>query len=359
MPVNETTTSRGYQKPHPTNTLANDVQRLRTALDAIDADVAARPTSAEVTTAINNAIAALINNAPEALNTLDELAAALGDDANFAASVTNQLTNRYTKAESDARYVQGATQTEMVFTAATSQTAFTLSTPVINKASALVTVDGIIQPGAEYSLSQDGVTLTLSEAPGQGAIVRVLALGVATNGAPADDTITTPKLRDGAVTTPKLGDSAVTTPKLGDGAVTSDKLGSNLTLSGITTVGPIVEQATLIAAAPSATQAYALSGKSVVYHTANATANFTANFTGLSALAVGNSATFAVLVTNGATPYYITTIQVDGTTSGVTTRWQGGITPNGGNANSIDSYSVTIIKTGVSAYTVMAAQTRF
>lgn len=224
MPVNETTTSRGYQKPHPTNTLANDVQRLRAALDAIDADVAARPTSAEVSTAINNAIAALINNAPAALDTLDELAAALGDDANFGASVTNALTNRYTKAESDARYVQGATQTEMVFTAATGQTAFTLSTGIINKASALVTVDGIIQPGAEYTISQDGLTLTLSEAPGQGAIVRVLALGVATNGAPADDTITTPKIRDGAVTTEKIAPGAVVTADIADGAVTSAKL---------------------------------------------------------------------------------------------------------------------------------------
>jgi hypothetical protein len=33
----------------------------------------------------------LINGAPGALDTLNELAAALGDDANFAATVTNSL----------------------------------------------------------------------------------------------------------------------------------------------------------------------------------------------------------------------------------------------------------------------------
>lgn len=44
-------------------------------------------TTAFVTTAINN----LINAAPGALDTLDELAAALGDDANFATTVTNAL----------------------------------------------------------------------------------------------------------------------------------------------------------------------------------------------------------------------------------------------------------------------------
>lgn len=346
MPVNQTTTGRGYPLPYPSNLLAEDVQRLRDALQAIDNDITSRPTSTTVQGLVDAAVAALVAGAPGALNTLDELAAALGDDANFAATVANSLAtlnsglaNRYTKAESDARFVQGAVQTEMVFTATANQSAFTLSTPIINKPSALVTVDGVVQPTSEYTLSQDGVTLTLSEGVPVGAIVRVLALGVASAGAPADDTITTPKLRDGAVT--------------------SQKLASSLTLGGVTTVGPIVEQATISASAPAATQAYALADKAVTYHTANATTNFTANFTGMSALAVGDAATEAILVTNGATAYFMNGIQVNGTTSGVTTRWQGGSAPTSGNANSIDSYSITIIRTGASTYTVLAAQTRF
>lgn len=40
------------------------------------------------------AIAAVINSAPTALDTLDELAAALGDDANFASTITTALSNR-------------------------------------------------------------------------------------------------------------------------------------------------------------------------------------------------------------------------------------------------------------------------
>ena len=47
-------------------------------------------TTSYVTTQINN----LINGAPGALNTLDELAAALGDDASFATSVTNSLAGK-------------------------------------------------------------------------------------------------------------------------------------------------------------------------------------------------------------------------------------------------------------------------
>lgn len=237
MTVNDTTTGRGYQKPNPANLLSADVLRLRAALDAIDTDMVGRYTKAEV----DALIAGLVNGAPGALDTLNELAAALGNDSNFGTTVTTALANRYTKAESDARYVQGTTQTEMVFTAGASQTAYTLTTGVINKASALVTVDGVVQPTSEYSVSMDGLTLTLSEAPPTGAKVRVLALGAAGSGAPGDDTVTTVKIRDGAVTTAKIADGAVTagklaagatvpadgsitTAKIADGAVTSAKL---------------------------------------------------------------------------------------------------------------------------------------
>lgn len=47
-------------------------------------------TTTYVTTQINN----LINGAPGALDTLDELAAALGDDANFATTVTNSIATK-------------------------------------------------------------------------------------------------------------------------------------------------------------------------------------------------------------------------------------------------------------------------
>ena len=42
---------------------------------------------------IDAQIAAVVDMAPEALNTLNELAAALGDDQNFATSLTNSLSN--------------------------------------------------------------------------------------------------------------------------------------------------------------------------------------------------------------------------------------------------------------------------
>jgi len=135
-------------------------------------------------------------------------------DSNFT-GLNNDLADRYTKAEADARYVQGTTQTENTFTATAGQTAFTLSEAAASSSSIMVTVDGVVQPTSAYSLSMDGLTLTLAEAPGNGASVRVLILGVAGNtNAPGDDTVTTVKLRDGAVTAAKLDDGAVTTAKL-------------------------------------------------------------------------------------------------------------------------------------------------
>ena len=48
---------------------------------------------------VAQAIAALVNSAPGALDTLQELAAALGNDANFAATVTNTLAGKLGKTE--------------------------------------------------------------------------------------------------------------------------------------------------------------------------------------------------------------------------------------------------------------------
>jgi hypothetical protein len=106
-----------------------------------------------------------------------------------------------------------------------------------------------------------------------------------------------------------------------------------------------------------------LSTAAVHYYTGAAAANWTFNFRGNSSttlnslLSIGQSATVAFLNTNTGTAYYPTAFQVDGTS--VTPKWQGGAAPISGNANSIDSYTFTIIKTASATYTVLAAQARF
>jgi hypothetical protein len=96
----------------------------------------------------------------------------------------------------------------------------------------------------------------------------------------------------------------------------------------------------------------------IVYFTANQTANRTINFSNVNAnLAIGKSVTCSVLTTQGGTAYYLSAYQVDGST--VTPKWSGGSAPTGGNANSLDVYTFTIIKTADSAFTVLASQTQF
>lgn len=52
-----------------------------------------------VTSAVNTAITNLVDGAPETLDTLNELAQALGDDANFSATVAAQIGNKVDKVE--------------------------------------------------------------------------------------------------------------------------------------------------------------------------------------------------------------------------------------------------------------------
>jgi hypothetical protein len=188
----------------------------------------------------DTAAANVVDSAPATLDTLNELAAALGDDANFSTTVTNNIATKLPLA--------GGTMTG------------TLTAPS-------VTVDG---------------TLDIEEV------------------------------------FEKVGTSTSTT-----GTITADILAQGVT-----------------------------------YFTANQTANRTINFSNVNAnLAIGQSVTGTFLLAQGSTAYYINAYQVDG--SAATPKWSGGSAPTGGNANSLDVYTFTIIKTANATFTVLASQTQF
>ena len=123
------------------------------------------------------------------------------------------------------------------------------------------------------------------------------------------------------------------------------------------------EVATVSATAATGTINYDITTQSVLYYTSNASANWTVNFrassgTSLNTLmSTGQSMTVAFLVTQGATAYYNSAVQVDG--SSVTPKYQGGTAYAAGNASSIDVYMYTIVKTGNAAFTVFTSQTKF
>lgn len=146
-----------------------------------------------------------------------------------------------------------------------------------------------------------------------------------------------------------------TSPTIGTPAITGG------TLANAVTKG-LEEDVNVVASAATGTINFDVSTASVWYYTSNATANHTLNFryssgaTLSSVLAVGDAITLVWLNTNGATAYYPSTIQIDGTT--VTPKVPAAI--SAGNASAIDAYVFTIIKTAATpTYTVLETQTKF
>lgn len=125
----------------------------------------------------------------------------------------------------------------------------------------------------------------------------------------------------------------------------------------------IRETITVSATAATGTINFDTLTQAVLYYTSNASANWTPNFRGNgsttlnSIMSTGQSFTATFMVTQGSTPYYSTSVQVDG--ASITPKWQGGSVPSFGNALSVDVYTYAIIKTGNAAFTVLASQTRF
>lgn len=137
-----------------------------------------------------------------------------------------------------------------------------------------------------------------------------------------------------------------------------------LHIVGTSYLQQVLERATVSATAATGTINYDALTQAVLFYTTNASANWTLNLRGSASvtmntlLAVNDSITLTFLVTQGATPYYPTAHQIDGTS--VTPKWQGGTAPTAGNASGIDIYTYTVIKTAATpTYTVLASQTKF
>jgi len=217
------------------------------------------------------------------------------------------------------------------------------------------TTTGVINIGT----SQTTGVMTFGGTAATGAIILGRSTGAQTiqigNGATTNGTIKNIGIGAAGVagsnTTISIG-SAVA------GAFTSTTMHGNTLFKAA-----IEETANVIVTGAGANVTFAATNQNILLYAGNATANTTlniinsANVTLNNSLANGESLSAVVMITNGATPYFINGYQVDGTA--VTPRWQGGTAPTSGNANSTDVYVFTVIKTANATYTVLGSQTQF
>lgn len=145
-----------------------------------------------------------------------------------------------------------------------------------------------------------------------------------------------------------------------NGTTTALTLGADQTASFSASQREVI---TISATAATGTINYDAITQGVLYYTTNASANWTLNVRGNSGttlnslMSTGQSLSICFLVTQGSTAYYQTALTIDG--SSVTPKWQGGSAPTAGNASSVDSYTLVIVKTGSAAFTVFEAQAKF
>lgn len=166
----------------------------------------------------------------------------------------------------------------------------------------------------------------------------------------------TQTLTNKTLTSPVINTGDINTPDIDGGTIDSATITDGYFISP-------TEKVTVSASAASGTINFDCKNNTVLYYTSNASANWTMNFRGDSSTTLntllnnGESISVLFLATQGSTAYYPTTFQIDG--SSVTPKWSGGTAPSGGNVNSIDAYSFSIIKTASSTYTVIAGTAVF
>jgi len=164
-----------------------------------------------------------------------------------------------------------------------------------------------------------------------------------------------------------VSDSAGPVPTVAVDTAVVATTNNTLTMTGKTLTQAILiapeERWNVAAVAATGTVNLDVNTAGIWYYTTSATGNWTLNVRASSGasldsiLATGDSITVVFFATQGSPAYYQTAFQIDG--NSVTPKWQNGTAPSAGNANSIDIYSYTIIKTGSATFTAFGSQTKF
>jgi hypothetical protein len=182
-------------------------------------------------------------------------------------------------------------------------------------------------------------------------------------------------VKDGGITAAKLSTGGPTWTTSGaltaisiqntpiGGTFPSSGTFTSISLSGQMSMRGAIERTSIDTTVLDSTFNFNWATSAVRYFTNNASGNWTLNVRASSTLTLndtmanGESISFTTLCTQGSTAYYQLAMQIDG--NAVTPKWAGGAAPTAGNANSIDVYTFTIVKTANATFTVLASQTKF
>ena len=201
----------------------------------------------------------LIDGAPNALNTLNELAAALDDDASFAATITNALANQDAALQNAIDTVSENNTNDIEQLSNTLTLALSnhdSDTSVHGIANTLLLVDqdilanslvDTLSSAGEYTTNAiadhnldtsnvHGIANTLALVATDDARLsdeRTPSSGSVTAEKIASEAVETAKIANNAVTNAKLADDAVDTAEIKDGAVTNAKLAGSIDQSKV------------------------------------------------------------------------------------------------------------------------------
>lgn len=296
------------------------------------------------------AVTYLTDAAPSTLDTLNELAAALGNDENYATTITTALGNKLDISSASSTYIpQSSASVNQIIYKDVSNNPSGSSGLTYDGTS--IKVNGNLE--SIYSNGDEGGEIFLNKPATNTSITNGVTLDLFQN-----------KLRffeNGS----NFRGAYIDITSLANSIGSKIAVTSNESFTGNTSIQQVLEKITVSASAATGTINYdVLNDGGIEYYTSNATGNWTLNVRGSSSatlnsiLSVGQSLTIVFMVTNGGTAYYQTGFQIDG--SSITPKWQGGSAPASGNTNSIDVYSFSIIKTAATpTYTVLGSQVRF
>lgn len=161
-------------------------------------------TPTEIQSEINSAVSALVDNSPELLDTLNELAAAINDDPDFFNTIATNLSNH----ESDTTNIHGITDT--------SDLVYTDDPRLIDER----------PPGLHASTHEFGGTDEIEIAPSQvtGTAVITTDSRLSDQRVPSDDSVTSAKIVNGSIIDADINASAAIAPSKisGTAVITTD-----------------------------------------------------------------------------------------------------------------------------------------